>query len=119
MNHIEKIAACRAIFDKCIEILDAKGRDYSGTEDGMGNFKDFGWKGIVVRLGDKYHRLKNLTKSQAAVDESIEDTLYDTINYAVLALVMKSIEADPKSYIKINAEIKPYKIKSDLLKINP
>lgn len=93
MNHDEKIAACRAIFNTCLEVLDAKGRDYSGTEDGMGNFKDFGWKGIVVRLGDKYHRLKNLTKAEAAVaNESVEDTLYDTINYAALALVMKTIE---------------------------
>lgn len=92
MNHDEKIAACRAIFNTCLEVLDAKGRDYSGTEDGMGNFKDFGWKGIVVRLGDKYHRLKNLTKAEAAVNESVEDTLYDTINYAALALVMKMIE---------------------------
>ena len=92
MNHIEKIDACREIFDNCVKILDAKGRDYSGTEDGMGNFKDFGWKGIIVRLGDKYHRLKNLTKAEAAVNESVEDTLYDTINYAALALVMKSIE---------------------------
>jgi hypothetical protein len=92
MNHNEKLQACRAIFNTCLEVLDAKGRDYSGTEDGMGNFKDFGWKGIVVRLGDKYHRLKNLTKAEAAVNESVEDTLYDTINYAALTLVMKMIE---------------------------
>lgn len=93
MNHSEKMAACREIFDTCLDVLDAKGRDYSGTEDGMGNFKDFGWKGIVVRLGDKYHRIKNLTKAEAAVaNESVEDTLYDTINYACLALVMKGIE---------------------------
>lgn len=104
MNHDEKIAACRAIFNTCLEVLDAKGRDYSGTEDGMGNFKDFGWKGIVVRLGDKYHRLKNLTKAEATVNESVEDTLYDTINYAALALVMKAIETDPKSYIKLGAK---------------
>lgn len=119
MNHDEKIAACRAIFNTCIEILDAKGRDYSGLENGMKNFEDFGWKGIVVRLGDKYHRLKNLTKSEAAVDESVEDTLHDMIGYSALALVMKSIEADPKNYIKLSAEIKPFKIKSTMLEINP
>lgn len=115
MNHNEKMQACRAIFDKCIEILDAKGRDYSGTEDAMSNFKDFGWKGIVVRLGDKYHRLKNLTKAEAAVDnESVEDTLYDNINYSALALVMKAIETSEngkqiESSIA-NAKLKPFKI---------
>lgn len=92
MNHNEKMQACRAIFDTCLEVLDAKGRDYSGTEDGMSNFKDFGWKGIVVRLGDKYHRLKNLSKAEAAVNESVEDTLHDMIGYSALALVMKGIE---------------------------
>ena len=92
MNHEAKMQALKEIFDNCLAIADAKGRDYSGTKDGMSNFRDFGWKGIVVRLGDKYHRLNNLTKSEAAVDESVEDTLHDMINYAALALVMKRLE---------------------------
>lgn len=92
MNHEAKMKALKQIFDDCLQIMDAKGRDYSGTTNAMSNFEDFGYKGIVVRIGDKYHRLKNLTKSEAAVDESIEDTLKDLLSYSALALIMKEIE---------------------------
>ena len=96
MTHDDKMKQLEGIFNKCLEIADAKGRDYSGTTDGMGNFRDFGWRGIVVRLGDKYHRIKNLIMNQgmtrAVHDESIDDTLRDLINYAALALVMRVIE---------------------------
>lgn len=97
MNHEQKMNKLGAIFTRCMEIADAKGRDYSGTEDSMSNFKDFGWRGIIVRIGDKYHRLKNLSKvgaTAAVLDESIDGTLYDTINYCALALVQKEEEDD-------------------------
>ena len=68
----------------------AKGRDYSGTTDSMGNLRDFGVLGIVCRLGDKYHRAKNIvTSGQVNVkNESLRDTLTDIINYAALATIM-------------------------------
>lgn len=52
MTHAEKITQMEAIFAKCLKIADAKGRDYSGTEDSMSNFRDFGATGIIVRLGE-------------------------------------------------------------------
>jgi hypothetical protein len=90
MNHEEKMEALRGIFDHCLEVADAKGHDYSGTEDAMSNFHDFGWQGIIVRIGDKYHRVKNFCKKAVlkVKDESVEDTLYDLITYAALALIM-------------------------------
>ena len=94
MTHQEKLDKCRALMNKMDALLDAKGRDYSGTQDAMSNFHDFGWKGILVRIGDKFHRCKNLSKKdQAAVmDESIEDTLLDMANYCLLALIEKEYE---------------------------
>lgn len=105
MNHTEKMDACRALMKKMEEILDAKGRDYSGTQDAMSNFKDFGWKGILVRIGDKFHRVKNLSKqqTQAVLGESIEDTLLDMANYCILALVMKEEEEGPKPVLRYYA----------------
>lgn len=81
----------RSIFEEeLIPLLRAKGHDYSGNEDCMSNLRDFGWKGIVVRIGDKYHRLKNFChKNELQVkDESVEDTLRDMINYGFLALIL-------------------------------
>lgn len=89
MSPKEKIAAMNKVFSKCLEIADAKGRDYSG-DDGLGNFKTFGWKGIVVRLEDKMQRLIQFAKTGSfkVKDESVEDTLLDQINYACLCLIM-------------------------------
>jgi len=94
MTHQEKMDKCRALMEKMEDILDAKGRDYSDTEDAMSNFHDFGWKGILVRIGDKFHRCKNLSKKEAAAvkDESVEDTLLDMANYCLLALIEKETE---------------------------
>lgn len=91
ITHKEKMDAMQEIFNKCLAIADAKGRDYSGTQDAMSNFHDFGWKGIIVRLGDKWNRIKNLTNAgnNFVKDESLEDTLLDNINYSVLALIEK------------------------------
>lgn len=72
----------------------AKGYDYSGENDCFSNLRDFGWKGIVVRMGDKYHRTKNFIKNnQLKVEsEKIEDTLLDLINYSFFALIMLRME---------------------------
>lgn len=83
-------AVLKIINEELIPILRAKGHDYSGT-DMLGNLRDFGWQGVIVRIGDKYHRLKNFCKQGElkVKDETIEDTLKDLINYGFLALLLK------------------------------
>jgi len=49
-----------------------------------------GDQGIMVRLGDKYSRACNLVRNQGkrtVKDETLEDTLLDLANYALLALL--------------------------------
>lgn len=82
----------RDVFEtELLPMLRAKGHDYSGNANSFGNLSDFGWQGVVVRLGDKYHRLKNFAKAGElkVKDESIEDTLKDMINYAFFCLIMR------------------------------
>ena len=101
MDHKTKMYQAEEIMKMCLHIMDAKGRDYSGTVNAMHNFEDFGAMGIVVRLGDKYHRLKTIIKADStAVDESIEDTLRDMINYAILALIQRGIERGTNGVFK-------------------
>ena len=68
----------------------AKGRDYSEIQDCFSNFRDFGWKGVVVRMGDKFQRIKMFTKKGELEikSETVEDTLLDLINYAFYTLIM-------------------------------
>lgn len=49
--------------------------------------KRFGLKSTVIRLRDKLMRLETLCKKEAKVqDESIEDTLKDLANYAIMTV---------------------------------
>lgn len=74
--------------NELLPLLTAKGNDYSGN-DVFSNFYDFGLAGIIARLGDKYHRIKNLILNGSAgvQKETIEDTLIDLINYGFIALL--------------------------------
>jgi hypothetical protein len=70
-----------------IELMRKKNSDYSPEDDALQNFRDFGAEGIVVRLGDKYHRAKTWAKRGSLVvsGEGIMDTLADISNYGYLA----------------------------------
>jgi len=70
-----------SILDESFNLGVSKNNDY-GSE----NILKFGIIGIIVRLGDKIARYKNLTTNkntqQKVKDETIKDTLMDIINYA-------------------------------------
>ena len=58
---------------------------------GSTNILDCGKPGIAVRLSDKAARLRNAWlngKGETATDESVEDTLIDAANYAVIGLML-------------------------------
>jgi predicted SAM-dependent methyltransferase len=81
------------VTDQMYLITEAKNKDYSGewAVDAFANFKvvEHFWltteQWFLARLCDKFKRISNLTKQEAAVkDESITDTLLDMANYAIL-----------------------------------
>lgn len=80
----------KKMFQDDLDLLLKKGYDYSGDSDCMRNLRDFGFLGVVVRLGDKYHRLKSFieNKKMKVKDESVIDTLRDMRNYAFLAQIL-------------------------------
>lgn len=63
-----------------------KNHDYASDADPYRNFRQFGRYGILVRLGDKFSRLRSFEEQGKlkVEDESVKDTLLDIINYAVL-----------------------------------
>ena len=79
------------IIQELSEVRAQKGHDYSGEEDTFANLRAFGWQGVIVRLGDKFHRLMNFMKSGGDLrvqDEKIEDTMQDFVNYALFMLIL-------------------------------
>ena len=76
------------IMDEIGNLLITKQMDY-----GPGNINNaFGGpiNGLLVRIGDKFERLKNLFKHDTTPKyESIEDSFKDMANYAVIALMIQ------------------------------
>ena len=83
MDKAEKhINICRELN----KIYKTKNADYG---DSFGkSYAEYGLVMSCIRLEDKLNRLKSLTKNEQQVkDESIEDTLLDLANYAIMTLI--------------------------------
>ena len=76
------------IMDEIGNLLITKQMDY-----GPGNINNAHGgpiNGLLVRIGDKFERLKNLFKHDTTPKyESIEDSFKDMANYAVIALMIQ------------------------------
>lgn len=101
MNAQEYFEFHKEMCDKARAISQAKNNDYSAPEsrsdDPFAVFANFMQaerlnicsveQGFLVRLSDKFSRLCNLLRpghTQTVMDEKIEDTLLDTVNYLLL-----------------------------------
>ena len=73
-----------------------KNADYG---DSFAKLRDELPNSILVRVYDKYSRLKNLLEGAdlQVLDESIDDTLLDLANYCIMELIERSVESDSKS----------------------
>jgi hypothetical protein len=73
----------------CKELNDIYVRKNADYGNSFGEqFEEHGLVSAVIRLDDKMRRLKSLTKQEAKVtDESIEDTLLDQANYAIMTVI--------------------------------
>ena len=72
-----------------LELTTKKNNDYASDDDPFRNFKAFEELGILVRMNDKFARLRNALydrKDMAVSSETVEDTILDLATYAVLLL---------------------------------
>ena len=79
----------RSLTAKMLEITTKKNNDYGGASDPFKNFRAFEELGILVRMSDKFARLRTalVEKRELQVsDESVEDTALDLANYALLLI---------------------------------
>ena len=92
MNAEELFKIAEDTFKSCLDTMNKKNHDDSRGEDALRNFKMVEYvnltdiqTGVMVRLCDKFTRLSNLLHAEAAVkEESVNDTIDDSINYLVL-----------------------------------
>lgn len=90
MNKVERHSQ---ICNYLNNLYERKNSDYN---DSFGkSYKEYGMAMPCIRLEDKLNRLKALTihnHKQEILDESIQDTLEDLANYAIMTLVEMDIE---------------------------
>ena len=73
-----------AIQKKGLKLYIQKNHDYGNSFDK--SLDDDGLVVAKIRLKDKIRRFETLLKSEALVPESIEDTLLDLSNYAIMTI---------------------------------
>lgn len=80
----------REITSKMAEVYVTKNHDYG---DSFTRLRERYPNSILIRLGDKLNRLETLLTGECAKvkDESIDDTLIDLANYAVMELVERKM----------------------------
>jgi hypothetical protein len=69
-------------------LFEKKNTDYGDA------FAKHGSIGVLVRLGDKIHRLQNISSKKISLvdDETLRDTLIDLHNYSAMAIMLMDEE---------------------------
>lgn len=91
---MNKIVKHKEICESLNALYEAKNADYG---DSFGkSYKEYGLTMSCIRLEDKLNRLKSLNynKFSKVNDESIEDTLMDLANYAIMTLIECMVVGD-------------------------
>ena len=85
INEAREIEFCD-ILNKMYVTFVEKNHDYGNSFSDL--FDEFGLNSSAIRLTDKLNRFKTLIDKEGLVkDESIEDTLLDLANYAIMTIV--------------------------------
>jgi hypothetical protein len=83
-----------ALVDEILALHDRKSSDFSEDQDPLSNFKraaKFGvspFKGVLVRLSDKWSRIEQLTSGKVPKNESLRDSLIDNAVYSLIAVLL-------------------------------
>jgi hypothetical protein len=74
------------ITNSLTKIYQAKNQDYGNSFER--SLYKFGLVASIIRLSDKMNRIESLSQTKAKVEsESIEDTLLDLANYAIMTVI--------------------------------
>lgn len=99
---MDKIRKFEFITQSMLETYKRKNADYG---DSFGeSVEELGLISAITRISDKCNRLKSLVKNPAKVsNESMEDTLLDLANYAVMTLIeLETMEEIKEKNINID-----------------
>lgn len=92
----DRIDFHKQICDELNSTYVKKNTDYGNS---FGNtFRDLGIISAVTRISDKYNRLVSLSvrgnENRKVSDETLDDTLLDLANYAIMTLIERRMAAE-------------------------
>jgi hypothetical protein len=83
-----------ALLEELASLHDAKNHDYAKDTDPYSNFRRAeamgvpAWKGVLVRLTDKWSRIEQIAAGKTPKNESLRDSLIDNAAYSLLAICL-------------------------------
>jgi len=82
------------LIDEICELHEKKNSDYAKDDNPLSNFKRAAslgvepWRGVLVRMSDKWSRIEELSKGKTPQNESLRDSLIDLAVYALIDIVL-------------------------------
>lgn len=82
------------LLEEIAELHSRKNHDYSRKGEPLSNFhraRAFGiepWKGILIRMSDKWSRIEELSNGKSPKNESLRDSLIDNAVYSLLCVLL-------------------------------
>jgi len=80
----KRVEQLKTVQEEALNLFKRKNADYGDA------FAQDGTIGVLIRLGDKINRLKNISKTNITLveTESLRDTLIDLHNYSAMAIML-------------------------------
>lgn len=82
------------LLDEIGRLHSDKNHDYAKTDEPLSNFNRSTalgiepWRGVLVRMSDKWSRLEQLASGKTPKNESLRDTLIDLAVYALIDVLL-------------------------------
>lgn len=93
------------LLEEIADLHSRKNHDYAKTTEPLSNFnraRDLGvepWRGVLIRMSDKWSRIEQLSGGKVAKNESLRDSLIDLAVYALIDILLLE-DAQPKHSAK-------------------
>ena len=82
------------LLEEIADLHSRKNHDYAKSDEPLSNFRRaeaFGieaWRGILIRMSDKWSRIEELSKGKQPKNESLRDSLIDNAVYSLLCVLL-------------------------------
>ena len=83
-----------ALIEEIQKLHESKNHDYAEGDDPLSNLRRARavgvepWRGVIVRLTDKWSRIEQLASGKKPKHESMRDSLIDNAVYSLLAVIL-------------------------------